>query len=84
MLLGDVLPKRGWQSRPVEEFNEERKVAFADGFLQLPERRGLLHFQVGGMADDEVEITGLVRGPGDPAAVGPNFLLRQMCGNETA
>jgi hypothetical protein len=84
MLPGDVLPKGGWQSRPVEKFNKERKVAFADGLFQLPERRGLLHFQVRRMADDKVEVAGIVRSSGDPAPVGPNFFLRKISRNEAA
>ena len=32
----DVIPERGRQSGPVEEFDQEREVAFAERFFQIP------------------------------------------------
>ena len=81
---GDALPEGGGQSRPVEKFDEKRKVAFADGFFQIPEGRTLLDLQIARMTDDEVEIAGLVRRAGEPAAVGPDFFLRKESRNEAA
>lgn len=82
VLPGDVLQKGGWQSRPIEKFDQEREVAFADGLLQIPERGTLLHLQIFWMTDHEIKVAGIVRSPGDPAAVGPDFFLRKMSGNE--
>lgn len=84
MLRGDAIPESGRQSGPIEEFDQEREVAFAESFFQIPERCALLHFQIRRVTNDKVEVAGLVGSSVDPAPVGPNFFLRKMRGNKTA
>jgi len=84
VLRRDVGPKGGRQSGPVEEFHEIRQVALAERFLQSPEAGALRSRQVGGMADHQIEVAGVVSGAGDAAPVGPDLLVRQMGGDEPA
>ncbi len=84
VLLSNVVVEVGRQSRPIEKFDEERKVAFADGLLQIPKGGVLPQFQVVRMTDDKVEVAGVVRGSGDSAAVGPDFFVRKVSSNEAA
>ena len=84
VLPSDVFQEGGRQSGPVEEFNQEREVAFAEGFFEIPEARALLHFQIRRMTNDKIEVAGLVRGTADPAPVGPDFFLRKVSGNKAA
>ena len=75
MPSGDIHPKGGRESGPVENINQEREITLAQRLLELGERGSLGHFQIVGMADDKIQIAGVVCGPIDAAAVRPDLFI---------
>ena len=77
----DLPAKVVWEARPVEDVDQDRKIALRKGLAQLSQSL-LRTCWVNRIADHEVEIATVVRLPGHAASVRPDFGRGNMGGEQ--